>query len=42
MLTQEQELILSEYSGLHAFVVPQENLLRRITLLLISPLYIRS
>ena len=29
MLSQEQELILSEYSGLYDIVVPQDNLLRR-------------
>ena len=33
MLTQEQELILSEYSGLYDIVVPQDNLLRRINTL---------
>ena len=34
MLTQEQELILSEYSGLYDIVVPQDNLLRRINALI--------
>ena len=33
MLSQEQELILSEYSGLYDIVVPQDNLLRRINTL---------
>ena len=33
MLSQEQELILSEYSGLYDIVVPQDNLLRRINAL---------
>ena len=33
MLSQEQELILSEYSGLYNIVVPQDNLLRRINTL---------
>jgi len=28
MLSQEQELILSEYSGLYDIVVPQDNLLQ--------------
>ena len=32
MLSQEQELILSEYSGLYDIVVPQDNLLRPIFL----------
>lgn len=34
MLSQEQELILSEYSGLYDIVVPQDNLLRRINALI--------
>lgn len=34
MLSQEQELILSEYSGLYDIVVPQDNLLRRINTLI--------
>ena len=34
MLSQEQELILSEYSGLYDIVVPQDNLLRRINSLI--------
>ena len=33
MLSQEQELILSEYSGLYDIVVPHDNLLRRINTL---------
>ena len=33
MLSQEQELILSEYSGLYDIIVPQDNLLRRINTL---------
>lgn len=33
MLSQKQELILSEYSGLYDIVVPQDNLLRRINTL---------
>ena len=33
MLSQEQELILSEYNGLYDIVVPQDNLLRRINTL---------
>ena len=34
MLSQEQELVLSEYSGLYDIVVPQDNLLRRINALI--------
>jgi len=34
MLSQEQELILSEYSGLYDIVVPRGNLLRRINTLI--------
>lgn len=34
MLSQEQELILSEYSGLYDIVVPHDNLLRRINTLI--------
>ena len=30
MLSQQQELVLSEYSDLYDIVVPQDNLLRRI------------
>ena len=30
MLSQQQDLVLSEYSALYDIVVPQDNLLRRI------------
>ena len=33
MLSRQEELILSEYSGLYDIVVPQDNLLRRINML---------
>ena len=34
MLSQEHELVLSEYSGLYDIVVPQDNLLRCINALI--------